>query len=146
MENRVEDLLKETLGSFNQPAQSYSPLALAYIGDGVYELFIRTFILNRGNKQVNKYHKEARALVNAKTQAKLYHVILPHLTPEEEGVLKRGRNAKSFTTPKHADVTDYRHATGLEALVGYLYLSGNLTRLKELMTLGIAVLSDECLN
>ncbi len=113
--------------------KSYSGLTLAYIGDAIYELVIRTYIVERGNAPVNKLHKQVVKLVQASTQAKLYHVIQDILTEEEMAIYKRGRNAKSFTSAKNADIIEYRTATGLEALIGYLYLTGQTARLLELI-------------
>ncbi len=118
-------------------AREFSPLALAYIGDGVFELFVRLMVMSEGNMSANKLHKKARDMVNAKAQAELYFRIAEELTEEEMAVFKRGRNAKSFTTPKHADLMDYRHATGVEALFGYLYLQGKKERALELFRMGI---------
>ena len=137
MNTQVERMLEGLSGEISEKANTYSPLALAYIGDGVYEMFIRTYIIAKGNAPVNKMHKRARDLVRATTQAKMYHVIAPMLTEEEVQVLKRGRNAKSISAPKNADVTEYRHATGLEALIGYLYIAGNITRIHEIITTGL---------
>ncbi|MBE7022647.1 MAG: Mini-ribonuclease 3 [Ruminococcaceae bacterium] len=114
-------------------ARAYSPLALAFIGDGVYETFIRTKILLKGNMSANKLHKEAVCYVRAKAQSEAIRLLLPYLTDEEEAVFKRGRNAHSATVPKHADVTDYRYATGFESLLGYLYLTAQSDRLTHLM-------------
>ncbi|WP_054742529.1 Mini-ribonuclease 3 [Cellulosilyticum ruminicola] len=133
----VEDLLEVTLGLMNHKANSYSPLALAYIGDGVYEMFVRTYVINKGNAPVNKMHKASRELVRASAQAKIYYLIEDALTDAEMAVLKRGRNAKSISVPKNGDVTEYRHATGLEALIGYLYIDGQIERIKELIDLGL---------
>lgn len=113
--------------------KSYSGLTLAYIGDAIYELVIRTYIVEHGNAPVNKLHKQVVKLVQASTQAKLYHVIQDILTEEEMAIYKRGRNAKSFTSAKNADIIEYRTATGLEALIGYLYLTGQTVRLLELI-------------
>lgn len=113
--------------------KSYSPLALAYIGDSVHTLYIRTRIMALGDKKVNELHKLCSAFVKAKAQSDAIHALLPELTEEEEAVYKRGRNAKSYTVAKNADVTTYRHATGFEALIGYLYLSKNEERLKLLL-------------
>ena len=118
-------------------AKEMSSLALAYIGDAVFELFVRTMVLSHGNAPVNRLHKKARDLVNAKAQSDMYFRIAPHLTEEEAGVFRRGRNAKSNTLPKNADVMDYRHATGLEAVFGYLYLQGNINRAVWLFQQGI---------
>lgn len=135
--SQINHLLEITSETMNHKANSYSPLALAYIGDGVYEMFIRTYVLNKGNAPVNKMHKASRDLVRASSQAKMYHVIEEHLTEEERAVLRRGRNAKSISIPKNGDVTEYRHATGLEALIGYLYIDGQIERIKTLIDLGI---------
>lgn len=125
------DLMKETLHLKAVDIKSYSPLALAYIGDAVYELIIRTKVMNHGSTQVNNMHKKSAKLVNAGTQADIIRRLMEEedLTPEEIAVYKRGRNAKSVTTAKHATVADYRTATGFEALCGYLYLNGELERL-----------------
>lgn len=137
MDTQVNTLLKELSGGITHKANTYSPLALAYIGDGVYEMFIRTYILNKGNAPVNKMHKGSRDLVRATAQAKIYHAIEPMLTEEEKQVLKRGRNAKSISAPKNADITEYRHATGLEALIGYLYIDGQIDRITEIIATGL---------
>lgn len=137
MEQTIQKLLEITSGEIKNKASSYSPLALAYIGDGVYELFIRSYILNKGNAPVNKYHKTAKELVRASSQSKIYHLIEECLTDTERAVLRRGRNAKSISAPKNGDVTEYRHATGLEALIGFLYIDGQIDRIKELIDLGL---------
>ena len=111
-----------------------SSLALAYIGDAVYELMIRQKVLSEGNRQVNKLHKQSSGYVNAKAQAELIESKLEMLTDEEIAVYKRGRNAVSHTVPKNQSVGDYRKATGFEALVGYLYLSDRVKRIQELFS------------
>lgn len=118
-------------------AKMYSPLVLAYIGDAVYELMIRTKVVNNGSVQVNKLHKHSASLVKAETQAKLIMELMDELTEEECAIYKRGRNAKSFTMAKNATMKDYRMATGFEALVGYLYLSEQMERLFELVSHGL---------
>lgn len=117
---------------FNEKeARMLSPLQLALIGDGVYEIFIRNYILtNNTALSANKIHVKAIQYVKAKSQASIMHKIEEFLDENEEAVYKRGRNAKSATVPKNADVRDYRMATGFEALVGYLYLSGKKDRLE----------------
>ena len=122
--------------------RTYSPLALAYIGDAVYELIVRTMVINHGSIQVNKMHKKSASLVNAGTQAEMIRLILEELTEEETAVYKRGRNAKSVTTAKHATVVDYRTATGFEALCGYLYLTGRLKRLVTLISHGFEKIGE----
>ena len=143
MNQPIQDLLKITAGEMSHKANSYSPLALAYIGDGVYEIFIRTYVMNKGNRPVNKMHKASRELVRASSQAKLYFLIEGMLTEEEDAVLRRGRNAKSVSIPKNGNVTEYRHATGLEALIGYLYIEGKVDRIKELIDTGLNQLLNE---
>ena len=120
----------------------YSPLALAYIGDAAYELIVRTMVINHGSIQVNKMHKKSASLVNAGTQAEMIRLIMEELTEEETAVYKRGRNAKSVTTAKHATVVDYRTATGFEALCGYLYLTGRLERLVSLISHGFEKIGE----
>lgn len=133
------DFFKETLNLQKVDVRSYSPLALAYIGDAVYELVVRTKVMNHGSTQVNNMHKKSAKLVNAGTQADIIRRLLEaeELTEEEIAVYKRGRNAKSVTTAKHATVVDYRTATGFEALCGYLYLNGCLERLIILISKGL---------
>lgn len=122
--------------------QGYSPLVLAYIGDAVYEVMIRTRVINGGSIQVNKLHKHSAALVKASAQAALIQAIEEELTQEEHAVYKRGRNAKSATMAKNATVIDYRRATGLEALVGWLFLREQYDRLAELVSLGLERLGE----
>ncbi len=111
----------------------YSPLVLAYLGDAVYELYIRSMIVAKNNMQVNKLHKEATGFVKAKAQSDIMEMILPLLSEEETLVFKRGRNAHSYTSAKNADIVDYRRATGFEALIGYLYIAGKKDRIFELL-------------
>lgn len=113
--------------------KSYSPLTLAYIGDSVYDLLIKTAIIWQGNAPVNKLHKKVAGVVKATAQSKHYHMIEDMLTEEEMAIYKRGRNAKSVTSAKNTGIVDYRTATGLEALVGYLYLLDRTERIIEIM-------------
>lgn len=113
--------------------REYNPLALAYIGDSVYDLFVRTKVLSKGNRHVTQMHRESVGFVKAHSQAVSAYALEAELTEDELRVLKWGRNAKSNTTPKNADVTEYRMATGFETLIGYLYLSGEYQRLSYLM-------------
>ena len=121
--------------------KEYSPLPLAYIGDSVYDLFIRTKVIEKGNRHVTDLHKESVRFVKAHSQAESVHTIEQRLTENEIRVLKWGRNAKS-TPPKNADVTDYRYATGFETLLGYLYLEGNMDRLKEVLNMAYDALCN----
>ncbi|MBR5789657.1 MAG: ribonuclease III [Lachnospiraceae bacterium] len=117
--------------------RTYSPLTLAYIGDCVYEIIIRTIVVGKGNRQTSKLHQTTTKLVKAHSQAVLAELILPMLTEEEADILRRGRNAKSATMAKNATVADYRMATALEALVGYLYLTNKMDRLLEIIKYGL---------
>ena len=129
--------LKELFHLEDQDLRSYSPLTLAYIGDGVYELIIRTILVKKGNCPVNRLHKKASSLVKAGAQSAIMEVIEEELTPEELSVYRRGRNAHSPTMAKHATMADYRRATGFEALMGYLYLKEDYTRILTLVRMGI---------
>ena len=131
------DRLRERFGLENTDIRAYSPLTLAYIGDGIYELIIRTILVEKGNTQVNKLHQRASRLVKASAQSQMIQTLTPHLTEEELSVFRRGRNAKSFTMAKNATMSDYRRATGFEALMGYLYLTEQWERMLELIRIGI---------
>lgn len=113
--------------------RTYSPLTLAYIGDAIYDLVIRTIVVERGNTSPNKLHNKTVKYVSAVVQAKLVDGLWEELTQEEQEICRRGRNAKSYTTAKNASVIEYRKATGLEALCGYLYLQGRQERLLSLI-------------
>jgi len=117
--------------------RTYSPLTLAYLGDAVYELVVRTALVEKGNCPVNRLNKMASNLVKASAQSQMAARIESELTEEEAAVYRRGRNAHSPTMAKHASMGDYRRATGVEALVGYLYLKGDMARVLELMEKGL---------
>lgn len=118
------------------------PLALAFVGDAVYELYVRTDLAREGMTKTNRMHLSAVSLVKAKAQALMMKAITDDLTEEELAVSKRGRNAKSGHQPKGATVAEYRWATGFEALIGYLYLLGEQNRLRELLDKGRLALRD----
>lgn len=115
------------------------PLVLAYIGDAVYEVFVRTYIIDKGIASVNKLHKMSIGFVSAKAQSAIVKKMMDLFTAEEQDIIRRGRNAKSATIPKNVSVTDYRLATGFEALIGWLYLKKDLQRLKELIDIIIKI-------
>lgn len=115
-----------------------SPLVLAFLGDAVYEICARQRIVSQGNCPVNQMHQKTVGTVCAKAQSIAFDKISPHLSDEEMAVYKRGRNAHSASTPKHTELADYRRATGVEALFGYLYLKGNSNRIQELFDLATA--------
>lgn len=144
MENGIDiyEIIKSSMGLKQNPIESYSPLTLAYIGDAVYEVVIRTLVISDGNTQVNKLHKRASYYVKANTQAELIKLLMDELTEEELHYYKRGRNAKSYTSAKNASIGDYRMATGFEALVGYLYLTNQSTRMIELVKDGLKLLEN----
>lgn len=131
------NFLKEMFELEDTDIRTYSPLTLAYIGDAIYELVIRTILVEKGNTQVNKLHQRASRLVKASAQSAMIEKLKPCLTEEEMNVFKRGRNAKSFTMAKNATMSDYRRATGFEALMGYLYMTEQWDRMLELIKIGI---------
>lgn len=115
-------------------AEQYSPLVLAYMGDAVYELYVRKMLVAKANTQVDKLHKSAIQIVKAEAQCEAFRKIENELTEKEMAIFKRGRNTKS-SVPKHSSVAEYRTATGLEALIGYIYLTGDINRLDYIMNL-----------
>lgn len=117
--------------------RTYSPLTLAFLGDCVYDIIIRTVVVERGNRAPQGLHKKKSYLVNAKTQKELIESIQDLLTSEEEDIYRRGRNAKSYTSAKNASIGDYRKATGFEALLGYLYLDDKMDRILFLVKEGL---------
>jgi ribonuclease-3 family protein len=121
----------------------YSPLTLAYIGDAVYELIIRTILVKRANCQPQKLHRQVTSCVSAKAQSTMAAVILPLLNEEEAGVYRRGRNSKPYTKAKNASMQEYLEATGFEALIGYLYLKNEFDRMNELIALGLDALKPD---
>ncbi len=133
----MTEYLRDAFGLRDVDLRTYSPLTLAYIGDAIYDLIIRTLIVKQGNSRPEKMHKRASALVKASAQAEMIERLLPMLTEEEHAIYKRGRNAKSYTMAKNATMLDYRKATGFEALMGYLYLKEDMSRLIDLVKTGL---------
>ena len=131
------ETIKRQFGCGEVDIRTFSPLTLAYIGDAIYDLVIRTVVVERANRSANKLHKTVIRYVNAGTQARMITALEEELTEEEHQVYKRGRNAKTVTMAKHASMHDYRHATGFEALMGYLYLTGRMTRMIDLVKMGM---------
>ena len=131
------EAIREQFDLKEQDIRSYSPLTLAYIGDGIYELVIRTMVTGWGNRPVNELNKLSTAYVKAETQAEMIIALKEELTEEEVEVFKRGRNAKPYTKAKNATRADYHKATGFEALMGYLYLTGQTQRMLQLIKRGI---------
>ena len=122
--------------------KEYSPLTLAYIGDCIYDLIIKTKVISEGNKQVKKLHQETSSMVQASAQSEMMRVLQTLLTEEEHAVYRRGRNAKSVSPAKNQSLTDYRRATGFEALMGWLYLKREWKRMADLIKIGLDHLSE----
>lgn len=136
----MEEILEYLLKPFNierKEAKEFSPLVLAYIGDAVYELIVRSILVSMGNRLVNKLNKDATSLVKAGAQSEIVKLISDNLSEEEYTVFKRGRNSSPHTMAKNASMTDYKYATGFEALIGFLYLDNRCDRVLELVKLGI---------
>ena len=133
----LKEMFLNEFGLEEQDIRTYSPLTLAYIGDAIFELVVRTVLVERKNTQAEKLHKAATKIVKAETQALLIEAIKDDLTEEELAVYKRGRNAKAVTRAKNATMSEYRRATGFEALMGYLYLKGDMERMIKLIHLGV---------
>jgi ribonuclease-3 family protein len=121
---------------------SLSPLVLAYVGDSVFELYIRTMLATHEKGSVNKLHRAATGYVKSGAQAKIARDVSEILNEKEKDILRRGRNVHSGYVPKNAVVTEYRYATGFEALLGYLYLSGSTERLNEILKFSVSVIAD----
>lgn len=143
VETNFNDYMKNIFAMQEVDIREYSPLTLAYIGDSIYDLIIKSLVINRGNKQVQKLHKETSSLVQASAQSMMMRAMQEELTDEERAVYKRGRNAKSVSPAKNQSITDYRRATGFEALLGYLYLKEDWKRMLDLVKIGLDSLEKE---
>lgn len=139
----MDSYMREVFGMQEVDIREYSPLTLAYIGDSIYDLIIKSLVINEGNKQVQKLHQETSSLVQASAQSKMMRTLQELLTEEEHAMYKRGRNAKSVSPAKNQSITDYRRATGFEALMGYLYLKKDMKRLIDLVKIGLDSLKEE---
>lgn len=133
----ILNLIKETFECQGQDIRTYSPLTLAYIGDGIYDLVIRTIVVEQANRPANELHRITTGYVKAGIQARMIVALKDELTEEEAEVFRRGRNAKPHTMAKNASRADYHKATGFEAVMGYLYLTGQNERLLELIKRGM---------
>jgi len=127
----------------NLDPEQIPPLVLAYLGDAVYELFVRSYLVSQGSSRVNGIHREAVSMVRATSQAKVLHALEGYLTPDEHRIMKRGRNAKSGHVPRHTEMIDYRLSTGLESLIGFLYAKGDYDRLQEILVFVPKLWDDE---
>ena len=139
-EKSEEGLLEAIFKAFpgkRQDVRTYSPLALAYIGDAIYDLIIRTVVVERANRPANQLHHITVQYVKASAQALIVQALMEELTEEEQAVYRRGHNSKPHTMAKNASTGDYLKATGFEAVLGYLYLNGRMDRVLELIKRGI---------
>lgn len=143
IEWQLDSYMQEVFRMKEVDIKAYSPLTLAYIGDSIYDLMIKTLVINEGNKQVQKLHKETSSYVQASAQSKMMRVLQEELTDEERAVYKRGRNAKSVSPAKNQSLSDYRRATGFEALIGYLYLQKEWKRMTDLIKMGLDSIKGE---
>ena len=139
----LEDSLDSVFGLSSKDWKLYSPLTLAYLGDAVYEMVIRTICVKRANMQTQKLHRKVTGYVSAKAQAKMMDALIKELTEEEESIYRRGRNSKPYTKAKNASREEYLKATGFEALVGYLYLQKEYERMNALIARGIEALQEK---
>ena len=142
----LNDYLNEQFNIKAQDIRTYSPLTLAYIGDAIFDVIIRSILVNKGNTAVNKLHTRASSIVKAPTQAKIVTAVMDELTEDEKDIYRRGRNSKPHTKAKNATTMDYLEATGFEAVLGYLYLTGDMDRVCELVNLGIERLELDILE
>lgn len=137
MDMKIDSYIKEQFDIKEVDIKTYSPLTLAYIGDGIFDLVIRSIVVGKGNTKANQLHQYTSHIVKAASQAKMIDALEEELTEEELNIYRRGRNAKSPTMAKNASMADYRKATGFEALMGYLYLSDDFPRIVALTKLGL---------
>lgn len=142
MKDFLEKLqINETLKT-EKEIKMMPPLTLAYMGDAIFEVYIRHYLIEESNLLVKDLHKKAILYVKAKSQAEIVHQLEEELTEEEWGVVKKGRNQKSASTPKNAELIDYKYATGFETLLGYLFFMGKIQRLIEIMEKSIKIIND----
>jgi ribonuclease-3 family protein len=139
----LNDYINEKFDISPKDIRTYSPLTLAYIGDAIYDLIVRSVLVNRGNTAVNNLHKKASAIVKAQTQSDLAAAMMDDLTEEEKDIYRRGRNSKPHTKAKNATTIEYLEATGLEAVIGFLYLTGDMDRAVEIIKTGLERLQME---
>ena len=146
MEASLNDYLNSKFDIEPKDIRTYSPLTLAYIGDAIFDVVIRSILVNKGNTAVNKLHQRASSVVKAPTQAKMAAALMDDFTEEEADWYRRGRNSKPHTKAKNATTMDYLEATGFEAVMGYLYLTGDMDRICELVNRGIQLLNLDILD
>ena len=140
---QFDSLMEEMFEMREADVKEYSPLTLAYIGDSIFDLIMKSLVVNEGNQPVQKLHLRTSRFVQASAQSQMMRVLQERLTEEEHAVYKRGRNAKSVSPAKNQSVTDYRRATGFEALLGYLYLKKEWKRMLSLVKMGLESIEDD---
>ena len=141
----LNSYLNDKFGIQQKDIRTYSPLTLAYIGDAVFDIVVRSILVNKGNTPVNKLHQRASQVVKAQTQAAMITALMEQLTEAESDWYRRGRNSKPHTKAKNASTMDYLEATGFEAVLGYLYLTGDMDRICELVSRGLETLELDIL-
>ncbi|WP_406544853.1 Mini-ribonuclease 3 [Pseudobutyrivibrio sp.] len=146
MEASLNDYLNSKFDIEPKDIRTYSPLTLAYIGDAIFDVVVRSILVNKGNTAVNKLHQRASSVVKAPTQARMAAALMDDFTEEEADWYRRGRNSKPHTKAKNATTMDYLEATGFEAVMGYLYLTGNMDRICELVRRGIELTGLDILD
>lgn len=133
----------ENISQQHTTGDEFSPLTLAFVGDGVYDLLVREYLVRQANRPVGELNKIKVSLVNCKSQARFAKLLQTSLNDKEISVYKRGRNAAPKCTSKHGSVADYHSATGLECLFGYLQMNGEQNRIKELFNLIVHIAFEE---
>lgn len=142
MKDFLEGLQEQDVIKEEKDVKMMAPLTLAYMGDAVFEMYIRKHLIEESNSLVKDLHKKAISFVKAKAQAEIVHQLEEQLTEEEWGIVKKGRNQKSASTPKNANLIDYKYATGFETLLGYLFFTGKIQRLMEIMEKSVTIINE----
>ncbi|MDR5659928.1 ribonuclease III domain-containing protein [Serpentinicella sp. ANB-PHB4] len=143
MKELLETIIKTRDEKSESEVKMMSPLVLAYVGDAIFEVHVRNYLIARNNVSVHQLHKLATTYVKAKAQSKIISELDQRLKDEERAIVRRGRNQKTGTTPKNADIMDYKYATGFEALIGYLFYIGDMDRLREILELSTEIIRAE---
>ena len=142
-ENLTDSADTQASDAVTAQVRQYSPLTLAYAGDAAYELVIRTMLVRRANQPVHQLHRQASSLVKAEKQSEMAGILEPLLTEEEAQIYRRGRNARANTHARSAGIQEYRRATGFEAVIGFLWLSGRKERMLDLIAAGLQISREE---
>ncbi|SDL26809.1 Mini-ribonuclease 3 [Natronincola ferrireducens] len=143
MKDLIKKIHKLDDVKIQKEAKLMAPLTLAYMGDAIFEAYIRNYLITKGDSLVKALHKNAILYVKAKAQAEIVHELEKQLTEEEWGIVKKGRNQKPSSSPKNADMIDYKYATGFESLLGYLFYDGKIERLIEIMEKSVEIINEK---